>query len=232
MTDMTPEQNHGPFRGVLIDVDGTLVDSNDANAHAWVEALQENGFELPFEKVRRMIGMGGDNLLPEAIGKDKDSPEGEAVGKRRGEILKQKYLPTLKPFPGARALLQRLRDAGLILVIASSAKAEELDALLEIAGVTDLISAKTSSDDAENSKPDPDLIQIALDKGKLSAGESVMLGDTSYDIEAARKAGVPTIAFRCGGWSDRDLAGALAIYDGPADLLANYAASPRARLEA
>ena len=163
--------------------------------------------------------MGGDNLLPEVIGKD--SPEGKAASEKRGEIFKQKYLPTLKPFPGVRTLLQRLHDDGLILIISSSAKEDELDALLKIAGVADLVDAQTSSDDAENSKPDPDLIRIALDKGKLSAGEAVMLGDTPYDIEAAQKAGVPAIAFRCGDWSDRDLAGALAIYDGPADLLAS-----------
>ncbi len=223
-----PEQNDNRFRGALFDVDGTLTDSNDANARAWVEALREHGYEVPFDKIRRMIGMGGDNLLPQAIGKDKDSPEGKAVSERRGEVFKQKGLPTIQPFPQARELLQRLHDVGFTLVVSSSAKEDEVEALLQLVGASELFDYKTSSSDAKNSKPDPDLIQIALDKGKLSAEQSVMIGDTPYDIEAAQKAGVPTIAFRCGGWSDKDLAGAIAIYDGPADLLAHLAESPLA----
>ncbi|HVG20348.1 MAG TPA: HAD hydrolase-like protein, partial [Blastocatellia bacterium] len=137
------------IRGVILDVDGTLVDSNDAHAHAWVEALAEHDIEVEFEKVRSLVGMGGDKLLPEVSGIEEETPEGESISKRRGEIFKQRYLPKLKAFPSARELLRRMRDEGLKLVVASSAKADELDPLLELAGAADLVEEKTSSDDAE-----------------------------------------------------------------------------------
>jgi phosphoglycolate phosphatase-like HAD superfamily hydrolase len=214
------------IHGIILDVDGTLVDSNDAHAKAWVEALAEHGINVSFEQVRKLIGMGGDKLLPKVAGIAEDTPEGKAIGKRRGEIFKTRYLPNIKAFPRTRELLLRMRDGGLKLVVASSAKEDELKPLLEIAGAADLIEEKTSSDDADNSKPDPDIVKAALDGAGFSADEAVMLGDTPYDIEAATKAGVKVIAFRCGGWDDAHLAGAMAIYDGPSDLLAHYDESP------
>jgi HAD superfamily hydrolase (TIGR01509 family) len=214
------------IRGIILDVDGTLVDSNDAHAKAWVEALAEHGINVSFEQVRKLIGMGGDKLLPEVAGIAEDSPKGKAISQRRGEIFKTRYLPNIKAFPRTRELLLRMHDDGLKLVVASSAKEDELKPLLEIAGTADLIEEKTSSDDADNSKPDPDIVKAALDSAGLSADEAIMLGDTPYDIEAASKAGVKVIAFRCGGWDDAHLAGAIAIYDGPADLLAHYDESP------
>lgn len=214
------------IRGVILDVDGTLVDSNDAHARAWVEALAEQGINVGLEKVRRLIGMGGDKLLPEVSGITEDTPEGERISKRRGEIFKERYLPKLKAFPSTRELLKKMRDEGLKLVVASSAKEDELNPLLKIAGADDLIKEKTSSDDAENSKPDPDIVKAALDSSGLAPGEVVMLGDTPYDIESASGAGVRVVAVRSGGWEDADLSGAIAIYDGPADLLAHYDSSP------
>ena len=214
------------IRGIILDIDGTLVDSNDAHAKAWVEALAEHRINVPYEQVRGLIGKGGDKLLPEVSGISEETPEGEAISKRRGEIFKSRYLPHIKAFPRTRELLQRMRDDGLKLVVASSAKEDELKPLLEKAGAADLIEEKTSSDDAENSKPDPDIVKAALDGADFAAAEAVMLGDTPYDIEAASKAGVKVIAFRCGGWDDAGLAGAIAIYDGPADLLAHYDDSP------
>jgi phosphoglycolate phosphatase-like HAD superfamily hydrolase len=214
------------IRYIILDIDGTLVDSNDAHARAWVEAFAEHGIKIAFEDVRRLIGMGGDKLLPKVSGIPEESPLGKAIGRRRGEIFKTRYLPHIKAFPCARELLLRCRKDGLHLVVASSAKEEELKPLLEIAGAADLIEEKASSDDADKSKPDPDIVQAALDGAGFSAAEAVMLGDTPYDIEAATRAGVRVIAFRSGGWNDAELAGALAIYDGPADLLAHYAESP------
>ncbi|HEY8596992.1 MAG TPA: HAD family hydrolase [Thermomicrobiales bacterium] len=216
------------LRGVLLDVDGTLVDSNDAHAHAWVQALVEGGFDVPFERVRHLIGMGGDNLLPEVTGLEKETSQGQRMSTRWTEIFREKYLSTLQPFPQCRALVERLRAAGLRVVISSSSEEEMLGELLKNAGVTDLLDATTSSGDAEQSKPDPDLIEVALAKGHLTRDTAVMIGDTPYDIQAASKAGVGTIAFRCGGWSDRDLAAAIAIYDDPADLLAHFDESPLA----
>ncbi|HYP29895.1 MAG TPA: HAD family hydrolase [Blastocatellia bacterium] len=215
-----------PVRGVILDVDGTLVDSNDAHARAWVEALSEQGVEAEFEKARRLIGMGGDKLLPELSGIEEESPEGRRASERRGRIFKEKYLPSIKPLPGARELLKRMTEDGLKLTVASSAKKDELDPLLEVAGASDLMEEKTSSDDAENSKPDPDIVEAALGKAGLSPDEVVMIGDTPYDIESAGKAGVGVIALRSGGWKDEDLSGAIAIYEDPADLLAHYDESP------
>jgi HAD superfamily hydrolase (TIGR01509 family) len=218
----------GRVRGVIIDVDGTLINSNDAHARAWVDALAEVDIHVTFADVRRLIGMGGDNLLPAIAGLQEDSKLGRHVSARRSEIFKQRHLPKLHAFPKTRELLLRMRDAGLRLSVASSAKQEELSSLLELAKVRDLIEGATSSTDAENSKPDPDIVQAALVKLGLGPAQVIMIGDTPYDIEAASKAGISTIAFRSGGRSDSDLAGALAIYDGPADLLAHFTESPLA----
>ncbi|MFN8475220.1 MAG: HAD family hydrolase [Anaerolineae bacterium] len=214
--------------GVMIDVDGTLVDSNDAHATAWVEALAQHGYDVPFEKVRRAIGMGGDNLLPAVVSLDKNSPDGQRISKTRDEIFERHYLPKLTPFPKVRELVQRLQAAGLKLVIASSSSTEQLDALLRIARVDDLIETHVSSNEAKNSKPDPDIIQVALNKLGLPADQAVMLGDTPYDISSASKAGSRTIALRCGGWDTADLKDAVAVYDSPADLLAHFDESPLA----
>ncbi len=217
------------FRGVIFDVDGTLVDSNDAHAHAWTDALAEAGHRVPFEKVRRLIGMGGDKLLPEAIGLSAETPSGEAIAERRGQIFRERYLGGVKALPGARDLVLRLRGDGLALAVASSAQPEELGLLLEIAGADDLIGQRTSSGDVEESKPEPDVVVAALRRLRLPPSAAVMIGDTPYDVEAALRADVAIIGFRSGGWSDRDLEGSLAVYDGPADLLAHLDSSPLRR---
>ncbi len=209
------------YKAVLFDIDGTLVDSNDAHAQAWVDAFAEAGVTVDPVKVRRCIGMGGDKLMPAVSGLSEDSPQGKQISKRRGEIFPTKYLPEVKPFPGGAALVKSVKDRGLTAVAASSAKADELRALLKVAGVDDLLDAATSSDDAEESKPDPDIVQTALQRAHAKPSQAVMIGDTPYDIEAAARAGVATIAFRCGGWDDESLRGAIAIYDGPWDLLAH-----------
>lgn len=209
----------GKIRGVILDVDGTLVDSNDAHAHAWVEAFAEFGIKVEFEKVRPLIGMGGDKLMPEVSRVEEESGRGKKISERRAEIFKEKYLPTLKAFPETKELLLRMKEDGLKLAVASSAKEDELKPLLEIAGAHDLVGEKTSSDDAENSKPDPDIVKAALDGLGYRPEEVFMLGDTPYDIEAAGRAGVKVIAVRCGGWDDDGLGGAVAVYDDPADLL-------------
>ncbi len=213
---------------MILDVDGTLVDSNDAHAHAWAQSMKHEGSDVPYEEVRCEIGMGSDKLLPNTVGVQKDSPEGKRLTKGWEEIFKSDYLPNLKAFPGSKALLQRMRSQGLKLVVASSTEASLLKSLLEIADATGLIRDKTSSSDAKQSKPDPDIVQAALDNLEMPPNQAVMLGDTPYDVEAASRAGVSIITLRCGGWSDKDLAGAIAIYDDPADLLAHYDSSPLA----
>lgn len=213
---------------VLLDVDGTLIDSNDAHAHAWVDVCREFGRDCDYARIRRMIGMGGDKLMPRAFGVDHDSKEGKRMSERRSEIFLERYLPTLKPFPQARALLVRIREDGHTLVVATSAKSDEMKGLLDAAGIADLLEEATSSSDAKKSKPDPDIVRAALEKADAEPREAIMLGDTPYDVEAATRAGVRIIAVRCGGWSDADLRGAIATYADPADLLRRYEDSPLA----
>ena len=217
-------------RAVLLDVDGTLVDSNDAHARAWVDALAEGGQSFPVERVRRLIGKGGDKLLPELTGIEVDSERGEELVARKKEIFERTYLPTLRALPGARALLERLIEDKVTLVVATSAGTDELESILAVAGLDDLLPRRTSSDDAERSKPDPDIVAVALKKSGARAEHTVMLGDTPYDVEAATRAGVGIVGLRSGGWDDEALAGALACYDDPADLLAALDDSPLARL--
>lgn len=216
-------------RAVLLDIDGTLIDSNDAHALAWVDVGREFGRPIDYGHVRRLIGMGGDKVLPEVAGLEEDTDEGQQMKERRGEIFRERYLPTLKAFPHARDLLRRLRDDGYTLVVATSASTEDMDALLKQAGLEDLIEEKTSSSDAEESKPDPDIVQAALKSADAGPDAAIMLGDTPYDVQASGRAGVRCVALRCGGWGDAELGDAVAVYDDPADLLAQYARSPFAR---
>ncbi|MBW8874359.1 MAG: HAD family hydrolase [Acidobacteria bacterium] len=220
-----------PWRAVILDMDGTLIDSNAAHVHAWVEALREGGYEVSEDDIWPLVGMGGDNLLPAAVGVDKDSAEGKKLSERRGEIFRERYLPHLKPFPQVRPLLERMRRDGLRLMVASSSPKDELQCSLELAGVADLVEGASSGSDGGRSKPDPDVVEAALKKLGLAADEVVMLGDTPYDVQAAAKVNVPVIAFRCGGFRDEDLKGAIALYDDATDLLAHYDESPLAGSE-
>jgi HAD superfamily hydrolase (TIGR01509 family) len=207
-------------KAVLFDVDGTLVDSNDSHAAAWVKAFSEHGVTVDPIAVRRCIGMGGDKLMPAVSDLTEESPLGSQIAARRGEIFREQFLPGLKPFPDAAHLVEAVKALGLKAVAASSATKEDLLPLLEVAGAKALLDDWTSSDDADESKPAPDIVEAAVQRAKVDASEAVMIGDTPYDVVAARKAGVRVIAFRCGGWLDPDLSGAIEIYDGPGDLLA------------
>lgn len=214
------------LKAVLFDVDGTLVDSNDAHADAWVKAFTKHNVAVDWTKVRRCIGMGGDKLMPEVSGLEEESPEGSKIAKDRGEIFKRDFLPAIKPLRDSKALVAAIKKRGYTVVAASSAKKSELTPLLKIAGAEWLMDEKTSSDDAEESKPEPDIVLAALKRADASADEAIMIGDTPYDVAAATRAGVKIIGFRSGGWSDADLDGAIAIYDGPWDLLARLDDSP------
>lgn len=212
-----------PVRGVIFDVDGTLIDSNDAHTRAWVEILEQAGFKASFAQIRDLIGMGGDKLIPTLTGWDPESPEAKELGQKRTQLFFDEYAPRLRAFPDVRRLFERLRGDGISLYIATSAKEKELSVLLDIAGIADLLSDTATSSDAANSKPDPDIIQAAVRQSGLDRSELVMVGDTPYDIEASTRAGVRSIGFRCGGWTEDVFAGAVRVFDGAWDMLAQYA---------
>ncbi len=215
------------LQGVILDVDGTLVLSNDAHAQAYVDAFAELGFDVPFERIRPLIGMGSDQLVPQVVPELKDK-EGKvkAISQRRKELIISRYGPPLPPTNGSRQLILHMQQAGLRLMIASSATSEEMQVLLKAAQVDDLLKEVTTSSDAEASKPAPDIVEAALSKVKMEPDQVLMIGDTPYDIQSAGAAGVGVIALRSGGFDDAALAGAKAIYDDPADLLAHYDDSP------
>ncbi|MBW4618030.1 MAG: HAD family hydrolase [Cyanosarcina radialis HA8281-LM2] len=221
------------LKGVIFDVDGTLVASNDAHAEAWVDAFATFGYDdVSFDRVRPLIGMGGDRLIPQVVPglSDEENP-GKEIARYRQKLFLNSYAQQLSPTKGARELVIKIKEAGLKAIVASSAKKEELSILLKAARVDDLLPEATTADDAEESKPSPDIVRAALNKQDLPPDRVVMLGDTPYDIKAAKAAGVGVIALRCGGWQDDRLAEALAIYDDPADLLAHYADSPLGQAE-
>lgn len=216
-------------RAVLLDVDGTLLDSNDLHAEAWVEALRDQGFARGFAEVRPLIGMGGDKLIPRLTGLDPESPEGERLSARRSELFLASYVPRVRALPGARTLLETLRRHDFALCVATSAKRDEVEALLQQGGLLDLLPQRTSADEAAQSKPDPDIVKAALRKLEVSAAQAFMLGDTPYDAEAAQRAHVAFIGFTCGGHAAEALAGARAVYRDPEELVARFADSPLAR---
>jgi HAD superfamily hydrolase (TIGR01509 family) len=214
------------FDVAIFDVDGTLIDSNQGHAETWAQALQEHGVDVGADAVRPLIGMGGDKLLPKVANIEAESKLGKKIAQRK-KTLFAKRLPTLKPTRGARSLVEFLRASNVDLAIATSAEDEEMSALLKIAGVNDLFPIRSSKDDAEKSKPDPGVVHAAMQQSNASAETTVMIGDTPYDVEAARRAGIPIIALRCGGyWTDADLAGAASILDDPAELRKHLDSSP------
>lgn len=222
------------IKAVIFDVDGTLLDSVDLHARAWQEAFAHFGKQFDFERVRSQIGKGGDQLMPVFLSQKELDEFGKELEEHRGELFKREYLPRVKSFPAVRELFQRVKDEGLSIALASSAKEDELKAYKKIARIQDLVEEETSSDDAEKSKPHPDIFEAALERlGDLSPAEAVVVGDTPYDAEAAGKAGLQSVGFLSGGFPKADLraAGCVRIYRDAADLLANYDTSPLAKAE-
>ncbi|HEX8502423.1 MAG TPA: HAD family hydrolase [Pyrinomonadaceae bacterium] len=219
------------LKAVIFDVDGTLVDSVDLHARAWQEALAHFGKRVEFGRVRYQIGKGGDQLMPVFLSKEELDEFGEKLEEYRGELFKRDYLPRVKGFPSVRGLFERVGAEGLRIALASSAKADELKTYKKIADVEDLVEEETSADDAEKSKPHPDIFEAALGRlDGVSPAEAVVVGDTPYDAEAAGKAGIETVGLLCGGFPEEDLraAGCVRIYRDAAHLLAEYDTSPLA----
>lgn len=212
------------LKAAIFDMDGTLLDSVDLHALAWQEALSEFGHPASYEQVRSQIGKGGDKLIPVFLSKDEQRDHGKELEEWRGRRFKTKYLPLVRPFSAVPDLLRRVRDAGVKVAIASSAKKDELAEYLNIARIADLVEVTTSSDDVEQSKPAPDVFQVVLEKFKIEGSDAVAVGDTPYDAKAAGKARIVTIGVLCGGFPEISLkqAGCKEIYQGPAGLLARF----------
>ncbi len=216
-------------RFVIFDVDGTLIDSVDQHTEAWQKAFRHFGKEIAFEDLRSQIGKGADQLLPVFWTREELARIEKPLSAFRAQLFKSDYLPQLRPFPQVRPLFQRLLEQGSKIALASSAKGDELQNYKRLAQIDDLLEAETSSDDAAESKPHPDIFQAALKKlGSPAAEEVLVVGDTPYDIEAAAKAHLRTVAVRCGGFPEDSLRGAIALYQDPADLLEHFADSPLA----
>lgn len=213
------------IKAVIFDIDGTLVDSVDLHAQAWQETFKHFGRDLPYEEVRHQIGKGGDQLMPVFFSKEELDQKGCEMEEYRSRLFKNKYLPRVRAFPKVRDLFERVRADGLKIALASSAKEEELKEYKRIANIEDLVEEETSADDADKSKPHPDIFEAALERlVDTKAEEAVVVGDTPYDAEAAGKIGIRTIGVLCGGFPESELraAGCIEIHDGPADLLAHY----------
>jgi HAD superfamily hydrolase (TIGR01549 family) len=205
------------FDTVIFDVDGTLVDSNYQHALAWFRAFRRHDITLPLWRLHRGIGMGGDLYVAHVAG--------DAVEDRLGDVLRQEWVDEfnqligeIRPFDGARELLEDVKRRGFRLVLASSGKAEHVEAFLDLFGGKDLADAWTTSDDAQTSKPAPDIVQAALDR--VNGARGVMIGDSTWDCESAGKLDVPTLTVRTGGFSEQELtkAGAIGVYDSLVEL--------------
>lgn len=210
--------------GVLFDVDGTLVDTNYLHTLAWSRALVEAGEWAPMNAIHRLVGMGGDNLVPELLGHD--CPEAEQARPRYYREL----ISEVRPFPGARGLVERVHRHGLGAVLATSSPADELEHVLEVLPVGDYLDARTTADDIGSSKPDPEVFLTAMAVASLDPGRTLAVGDSVWDVRAARAAGIGCVAVETGGFSRHELseAGALHVYRDVAEILQQFLTTPLA----
>jgi HAD superfamily hydrolase (TIGR01549 family) len=196
----------------ILDIDGTLVDTNYQHAVAWYRAFRAHGFVVQMWKIHRHIGMGGDQLVASLVGEDADDQHGESIR----DAEKQAYaslIGEVSPLEGARELIVELKERDHTVILASSAKADEADHYVDLLVVRDLVDGWTTSADVEQTKPKPDLVLAALEKG--GGGDAVMVGDSTWDCEAAKRADIPSIGVLTGGFSPEELrdAGASAVYE-------------------
>jgi HAD superfamily hydrolase (TIGR01509 family) len=209
-----------PVSGVLFDVDGTLVDTVHLHTVAWWQALRQHGHDVPMAHIHRSIGMGSDRILDELLGPERDHARDGALAAAHASLVAV-HRPALRRLPGARRLLRECAGRGLRVVLATSASRPELEALLHCLDADAWLSAVTSADDAEQSKPAPDIIQVALERSGLSAEEVVFVGDSVWDVRAAGRLSIPCIGVTSGGICAAELLdeGAAVVYEHPRDLL-------------
>jgi HAD superfamily hydrolase (TIGR01509 family) len=219
------------IKAVIFDVDGTLVDSNLQHVEAWREAFGHFGKELTGDEVHEQMGKGGDQLMPVFLSRHELERFGAELERLRVELFTHDYLPGVEPFPKVRELFERVKSDGLQIALASSAKESELEQHQKNLGIEDLVDVAICADDADRSKPCPDIFETALARlDDVAADEAIVIGDTPYDAQAASKAGLRTIALLSGGFPEEVLRenGAIAVYDDIADLLEHYDDSPLA----
>jgi len=221
-------------KAVLSDIDGTLVESNWLHAEAWRDAFAAIGIEVELEQVRRQIGKGGDELIPVFVPWWKRKQVEEPLKAYRKFIFEADYMDQVRPFPRVRELMQRMKQAGIKVALASSSKKDELDVYKKIADIEDLVEANTSADDADRAKPHADIFKATLDKLGVKPSEALALGDTPYDAEAAGKAKVWTVGVTTGGWTEKELldAGCVEVWKDVGELLDNFERSAFARFDA
>ena len=204
----------------ILDIDGTLVDTNYHHAIAWFRAFREHGIVLPIWRIHRHIGMGGDQLIGALTDERFEEREGDSI-RAAEKVLYMELIGEVEPMQGARQLLEEIKRRGHSVVLASSAKADEVEHYLELLDARSIADAWTTSADVEQTKPQPDLVNSALEKADADPKDAVMVGDTPWDVQAAKSAKVPTIAVRTGGFGQEELeeAGAAAVFESVAELL-------------
>jgi HAD superfamily hydrolase (TIGR01509 family) len=227
----TPASAGEQRRGVLFDVDGTLIESSYLHTHAWWHAFNQAGHDVPMHRIHRLIGMGSEQLIEELLPADRDRDGDDAIGAAHGALFSVHW-PGLKPTRGAAELLRRCTDAGLVVVLASSSNVTEVAAMREALGSDDLLTAVTTATDAEHSKPAPDIFAAALEAGNLRPEDAIVVGDARWDVESAWKLGLDAVCLTSGGISEAELreAGAVAVYADPQALLDDFENSPLGRL--
>ena len=207
------------LQAILFDIDGTLVDSNDAHARCWSEAFAKFGKQIEWDVIRHQIGKGGDLLVPDLLNAREMRRFGEQLKEYRGELWKREYMRNVAPFAGARQALEALHDRGIKLALASSSSAEEVEYHTQLLGVGELLETTTSKGDAEMSKPSPEIFRAALERTGSDDARTLAVGDTPYDILAAHRIPLPIAAVRCGGFEDKLLGKAEFLFDDVEELV-------------
>ncbi|MBA2241546.1 MAG: HAD family phosphatase [Chthoniobacterales bacterium] len=215
------------MKAAIFDLDGTLVDSNDLHAQAWQETFRHFGREIPYSELRRQIGKGGDQYLPVFLSERELEQIGSEMDKFRADLFKEKYLERVRPFPKVKELFERVRKDGKRVALASSGNDEEVAHYVKLAGLDGLFDAQTTKSNVKHFKPSPDVFTSALQLLDVPADEAIAIGDTPYDVQAAKKIRLQSIALLCGGFNEGELraSGAVAIFRDPAALLSSYKSS-------